>query len=170
MKIIKSNGSEMTFSRSNIINAISKANNETNEMTDNSIEAVAKSVVLDTNYSSCVDIEVIQDLVERNLQEDGFFDTAKAYILYREKRHRQREAAQSLMNQYNDLLFVDSENMDLKRDNANINTDAPMGIMLKLGTEGAKNYLNHYVLPEKFKEMHMKHIEHLHELHRGLAG
>ena len=74
------------------------------------------------------------------------------------------------MNQYNDLLFVDSEDMDLKRDNANINTDAPMGIMLKLGTEGAKNYLNHYVLPEKFKEMHMKHIEHLHELHRGLAG
>ena len=159
----KRDGSIVNFNINKIINAISKANNETNEMTDDSIEAVAKSVVLDTNYSSCVDIEVIQDLVERNLQEDGFFDTAKAYILYREKRHRQREAAQSLMNQYNDLLFADSEDMDLKRDNANINTDAPMGIMLKLGTEGAKNYLNHYVLPEKFKEMHMKHIEHLHD-------
>ena len=159
----KRDGSIVNFDINKIINAISKANNETNEMTDDSIEAVAKSVVLDTNYSSCVDIEVIQDLVERNLQEDGFFDTAKAYILYREKRHRQREAAQSLMNQYNDLLFADSEDMDLKRDNANINTDAPMGIMLKLGTEGAKNYLNHYVLPEKFKEMHMKHIEHLHD-------
>ena len=159
----KRDGSIVNFNIDKIINAISKANNETNEMTDDSIEAVAKSVVLDTNYSSCVDIEVIQDLVERNLQEDGFFDTAKAYILYREKRHRQREAAQSLMNQYNDLLFADSEDMDLKRDNANINTDAPMGIMLKLGTEGAKNYLNHYVLPEKFKEMHMKHIEHLHD-------
>ena len=159
----KRDGSIVNFNIDKIINAISKANNETNEMTNDSIEAVAKSVVLDTNYSSCVDIEVIQDLVERNLQEDGFFDTAKAYILYREKRHRQREAAQSLMNQYNDLLFVDSEDMDLKRDNANINTDAPMGIMLKLGTEGAKNYLNHYVLPEKFKEMHMKHIEHLHD-------
>ena len=159
----KRDGSIVNFNIDKIINAISKANNETNEMTNDSIEAVAKSVVLDTNYSSCVDIEVIQDLVERNLQEDGFFDTAKAYILYREKRHRQREAAQSLMNQYNDLLFMDSEDMDLKRDNANINTDAPMGIMLKLGTEGAKNYLNHYVLPEKFKEMHMKHIEHLHD-------
>ena len=159
----KRDGSIVNFNIDKIINAISKANNETNEMTNDSIEAVAKSVVLDINYSSCVDIEVIQDLVERNLQEDGFFDTAKAYILYREKRHRQREAAQSLMNQYNDLLFVDSEDMDLKRDNANINTDAPMGIMLKLGTEGAKNYLNHYVLPEKFKEMHMKHIEHLHD-------
>ena len=159
----KRDGSIVNFNIDKIINAISKANNETNEMTDDSIEAVAKSVVLDTNYSSCVDIEVIQDLVERNLQEDGFFDTAKAYILYREKRHRQREAAQSLMNQYDDLLFMDSEDMDLKRDNANINTDAPMGIMLKLGTEGAKNYLNHYVLPEKFKEMHMKHIEHLHD-------
>ena len=159
----KRDGSIVNFNIDKIVNAISKANNETNEMTNDSIEAVAKSVVLDTNYSSCVDIEVIQDLVERNLQEDGFFDTAKAYILYREKRHRQREAAQSLMNQYDDLLFMDSEDMDLKRDNANINTDASMGIMLKLGTESSKYFINNFVLKEEYEEADRTDHIHIHD-------
>lgn len=65
---------------------------------------------------------------------------------------------------YNDLLFTDAEDMDLKRDNANVNTNSPMGTMLKIGAEGAKCYANHFVIPEKFAEAHKKHLIHIHDL------
>lgn len=35
-------------------------------------------------------VEVIQDMVERALMEKGFYDTAKAYILYRKEHEKQR--------------------------------------------------------------------------------
>ena len=67
------------------------------------------------------------------------------------------------MKQYNELLFTDSEESDNKRDNANINTDAPMGIMLKLGTEGAKCYADYYAIPEEFAKADKENFIHIHE-------
>ena len=109
-------------------------------------------------------------MIEDVLIASGYINTAKKFIRYRELHKHRRDMAENLMLMYDDLLFADAEDIDLKRDNANINTDAPMGIMLKLGTEGAKSYLNNYVLPDKFKDAHIRHIEHFHELHCGLAG
>lgn len=47
------------------------------------------------HYGKCVDghpaVEEIQDLVEAGLMELGFFETAKAYILYRAERKRLRK-------------------------------------------------------------------------------
>ena len=48
-------------------------------------------------------------------------------------------------------------------DNANINTDAPMGIMLKLGTEGAKSYVYNYFLDEKVSKACKDGILHYHD-------
>lgn len=102
-------------------------------------------------------------MIEDVLIASGYINTAKKFIRYRELHKHRRDMAEKLMLMYDDLLFADAEDIDLKRDNANINTDAPMGIMLKLGTEGAKSYLNNYVLPDKFKDAHIRHIEHLHD-------
>lgn len=75
----------------------------------------------------------------------------------------QNKAAVALMHKYQDLLFTDANDMDLKRDNANINTDASMGIMLKLGTEGAKTYADHYVIPERFARADRENYIHIHD-------
>ena len=159
----KRNGDVVDFDKEKIIAAISKANNNTNEMSSEDINLVANDIDNKTDIFSCIDIEIIQDMVERALQEYKFYETAKAYILYREKRHRQREASYNLMQDYNDLLFTDAGDMDLKRDNANINGDAPMGIMLKLGAEGAKSWATNYALPEKFSKMDSENIAHIHD-------
>lgn len=160
----KRNGDVVDFDVKKIIAAISKANDSSNEMADLDIDLVAHAVDVKTDDTSCVDIEIIQDLVERTLQEYGSYETAKEYILYREKRHQQREASYDLMQGYSDLLFADAGDMDLKRDNANINGNAPMGIMLKLGTEGAKSWALNYALPEKYAQPHKEHVYHLHDL------
>ena len=68
-----------------------------------------------------------------------------------------------LMVNYRDIFFSDSKDVDLKRDNANINTDASMGIMLKLGTEGAKKFVDNYVLSEEFLEADKNNWIHIHD-------
>ena len=80
-----------------------------------------------------------------------------------EKYREQRDASERLMQEYTNLLFKDAEEMDLKRDNANIDSDAPMGIMLKLGTEGAKCYADHFAIPEKFAKADRENYIHIHD-------
>lgn len=81
----------------------------------------------------------IQDAVEHVLIEEGHAATAKAYILYRSERTKQREMNSDIMKTYEQLTFQDAKDSDVKRENANINADTAMGTMLKYGSEGAKN-------------------------------
>lgn len=103
-------------------------------------------------------------MIEDVLIASGYVNTAKKFIRYRELHKHRRDMAENLMLIYNDLLFTDAEDMDLKRDNANVDTNSPMGTMLKIGAEGAKCYANHFVIPEKFAEAHKKHLIHIHDL------
>lgn len=109
-------------------------------------------------------VEGIQDTVEETLMEQGFKKTAREYIRYRHLHEMRRNATQRLMESYDDLLFADAKDVDLKRDNANVNTDAPMGIMLKVGAEGMKTYAKYFALPEEFAEMHATNTVHIHDL------
>ena len=87
MKIIKSNGSETTFSKSNIINAISKANMRVrleDRFTQDEIKKIAKDV--EDHCKSEIRMMTsndIQNLVEHAIMEAGKYDVAVAYITYR---------------------------------------------------------------------------------------
>lgn len=153
----KRSGKTAKFNKQKIQTAITKANRDVKStnpvakiMTREDIFGAVESVISALPNDERVDIEVIQDTVEKILMEQGFYDVAKSYIIYRKKHQEQREATQKLMEQYKNILFVDADEDDSKRENANINTNSPMGIMLKLGTEGAKVYANYYQLPEEF--------------------
>lgn len=110
-----------------------------------------------------ISVEDIQNEVENALMHSRFPDVAREYVRYRQRHEMRRNASAELMEEYNDLLFTDPRDMDLKRDNANINTDAPMGIMLKLGTEGAKSYVYNYFMPEDVAKACKEGILHYHD-------
>ena len=61
------------------------------------------------------------------------------------------------------ILFVDAKESNDKRDNANIDTDAPMGIMLKVGTETAKKYADEEVIPAEFVKADKENWMHIHD-------
>lgn len=172
LKVKKRKGTIVPFDKQKIFEAIRKAAKDvnqkriTNEMNLNDVEAMTNYCIeaISLKYIETIDIELIQDIVEKTLMLHNFCDTAKAYILYRNKHQEQREASERLMNLYDDLLFADSEDMDLKRDNANVDANAPMGTMLKIGAEGSKCYAINYAMPEKFAEAHKKHLIHIHDL------
>ena len=110
------------------------------------------------------DVEHVQDLVEKVLIEAGHARTAKAYILYRNERTRVREMKTRLMNTLKDLSFTDAKELDLKRENANIDGDTPMGTMLRYGSEAAKAFYKNYLLSPEYSRAHEEGDIHIHDL------
>jgi ribonucleoside-triphosphate reductase (formate) len=96
-QIKKRDGRTVVFDAGKITDAIFKAaqavGGEDRELAEE-LTGVA-IMFLDKNFSSGTPgIEDIQDMVEKVLIETGHAKTAKAYILYRERRSRAREALQ----------------------------------------------------------------------------
>lgn len=109
-------------------------------------------------------VEQVQDVVEQVLIESGHVRTAKAYILYRAERTREREMNTRLMKIYEEITFCDSNEADIKRENANVNGDTAMGTMLKYGSEGAKQFYEMFVLNPKHSKAHKDGDIHIHDL------
>ena len=159
--VIKRDGRAVAFDEKKIYRAIKRAAGSAMKPSD--IQYVVDEVLDYFKNDENVSVEEIQDEVENALMHSRFTDVARDYVRYRQIHEMKRKANDALMEEYNDLLFTDPKDMDLKRDNANINTDAPMGIMLKLGTEGAKSYVYNYFLDEKVSKACKDGILHYHD-------
>ncbi|MCQ2443943.1 MAG: anaerobic ribonucleoside triphosphate reductase [Mailhella sp.] len=125
-------------------------------------EQVASMLAAERNETP--DVEHVQDVVEKVLIENGHARTAKAYILYRNERTRVREMKTRLMNTLRDLSFTDAKDLDLKRENANIDGDTPMGTMLRYGSEAAKAFYKNYLLSPEHSRAHEEGDIHIHDL------
>ncbi|EGK8083826.1 anaerobic ribonucleoside triphosphate reductase [Campylobacter lari] len=162
--IIKRDKSQVAFDIFKIKNAIFKANiNSTDEKLNNDfLDKLCDEVValLDEKHTQ---VEQIQDKVEEVLIKNALVNTAKSYILYRQKRTQIRNGSYDLLSLYDDLTFKDSKEADLKRENANINSDSAMGMMLKYGSEGAKYYVDECILPKHITNAHKNGDIHIHD-------
>lgn len=165
MQVVKRDGTRVSFDDEKIRNAIRKAYSVTHDghVNEKRVCEIAQAVVDEIGNREKIGVEEIQNLVELKLMEFDEFNTARAYILYRQKHKIRRDAGPRLMDTYKEIFFTDAENADFKRDNANINTNASMGVMLKLGTEGAKYFVDNYVLPEDFAKADRENWIHIHE-------
>ncbi len=162
--VTKRSGFTVDYDRAKIRNAIAGANKDSvQQMSEKDIDAVTEQVERAIEARDTIGVEEIQDVVEQELMKFDFYEVAKKYITYRQKHTERRKAQKHLMESYRDIFFADAVDSDLKRDNANINTDASMGIMLKLGAEGAKHFVDNYVLDEEFREADKENWIHIHD-------
>ena len=102
MKVQKRTGQIVDFDLEKIGNAIKKAFDSKQVEYD---PAIVKSVdkLISLTYTNVpVSVETIQDYVERTLMQFGYYDIAKAFILYREQRKSTRFVKERIdyMNQY----------------------------------------------------------------------
>ena len=124
--IIKRSGEQVPFDASKIRGAIFKANvrNATEKMSDRQLDQLTQEVADELEKRGGVpSVEQIQDVVEEKLIAADYAKTAKAYILYRAEHQKLREMDDELVKIYSALTFVAAEDVDLKRENANINAD-----------------------------------------------
>ena len=129
-KIRKRDGRLAEFNEEKIARAIEKAFNATYKPgRGEEARKLADEVlsILEVEGQAQPDVEHIQDLVERVLMDNGYVQTAKSYILYREERSRAREMNTRLMKTYEDITFSKAKDSDIKRENANINADTAAG-------------------------------------------
>lgn len=95
----KRDGTVVPFEKKKIADAIFKAIKSVGGDDRLLADELAESVTLCVNKThggTVPDIETIQDLVERILIEMGQVETAKSYILYREKRAQLRRAMEQV--------------------------------------------------------------------------
>lgn len=164
--IIKRSGEKTAFDASKIRSAIFKANvrNATEKFSDAELDRLTQAVVKKLEkFKETPSVEQIQDLVEEELIAADYPKTAKAYILYRAEHQKLREMDDELVKIYSALTFVPGEEVDMKRENANINADTAMGTMLKYGSEGAKSFYDKYVIPPHIAKADMEGDIHIHD-------
>lgn len=166
-KIKKRDGRTVPFNIEKITSAIFKSAQSIGGSDYDTALKLADEVVnkLDEELSDGIPtVEQIQDVVEKVLIENGHAKTAKNYILYRADRTRIREMNTSLMKIYEDLTFKSAADNDVKRENANIDSDTAMGTMLKYGSEGSKQFCEMFVLDPAHSKAHMCGDIHIHDL------
>lgn len=164
-----------TFERWNpdkINDSIKKCLMTNNILEENDLEEKSKTitniVLSNINGSNKVSQEYVQDLVEKGLMSFGFFDEAKNYILYREKRREIREEKKLQMD------IVETIDSYISGDDWRINENANMdysyqGLVLNISGEIESKYcLNKY--PENVREAHLNNYFHIHDLSQGLVG
>jgi anaerobic ribonucleoside-triphosphate reductase len=109
------------------------------------------------------DVEGIQDIVEKVLIENGHAKTAKAYILYREKRRSARES-NALIGATIDMFSDYLQDKDwLIQENANTQRSIN-GLNNYVREAFTKKYWLHEIYPTEVREAHTGGDIHLHDL------
>jgi ribonucleoside-triphosphate reductase len=128
-------------------------------------QKIAEEIDSSYGFSSerVINVEEIQDDVEKALMRAKEFDVAKAYILYRKKRAEIRKRGEELVETFKDLVKKDSKDNELKRENANIDGDSAMGTMLRFGSEASKLYYETDIIDPKYVKAHKDGDIHLHD-------
>ena len=85
MIVIKRNGEKEQFNVEKIVTAVTKAFKSVNEEIPWSFTQTIRALF---EINDTIEVEEIQDRVEQLLMHDGYYNVAKAYILYR-ARHKQ---------------------------------------------------------------------------------
>ena len=164
MKVIKRNGSEVSFDIAKIIAAITKANESVDEairMTPMQIQRIAESVefsCLKMNRSPSV--EEIQDLVEYQIMAHGAFEVAKNYVTYRYTRSLVRR---SNTTDEKILSLIECCNEEAKQENANKNPVVNSTQRDYMAGEVSRDITERILLPQEIVDAHREGIIHFHD-------
>ena len=165
-QVTKRDGTLAPFDSSKIYNAILKAGTSTGEFGDQEAWLLTAKVlkVMEHKFSeSLPTIEQIQDIVEQVLISDNYFNTAKAYILYRDQRNRMR-SDRKIMVDVESSINEYLEKLDW-RVNANANQGySNGGLILNVSGKVTANYWLSHVYPAEVGEAHRNGDIHIHDL------
>ena len=104
-------------------------------------------------------VEEIQDMVELELMNSPRKEVAKRYIAYRDQRSIARKAkTRDIFHE-----IIEAKNNDITRENANMNTDSPAGMMMKFASETTKPFVDDYLLTAEVREAVRHNYLHIHD-------
>ena len=161
MKVIKRDGSIVTYDRSKIVTAIEKANIEVapeDRISRERIDAIIDHIEEQNRPRMLV--EDIQDMVEQSLAEEGKFHLAKTYIIYRYNRALVRKANTT---DESILSLLRNENEELANENSNKNTMIAATQRDYIAGEVSRDLTRRILLPERISKAHDEGAIHFHD-------
>ena len=164
MKIIKRNGSEVSFDLSKIENAIKAANREVPEderLGEREVKFASLNVEDKCKAAGhTVTVEEIQDLVEDQLMALDRFSVARKYIIYRYLQNQKRHK-----NTTDDkiLSLIECVNEEVKQENSNKNPTVVSVQRDYMAGEVSKDLTMRALLPQDVVDAHEKGIIHFHD-------
>jgi ribonucleoside-triphosphate reductase len=165
-QIIKRDRSIVLFKKEKIVLAIFKAAKAVGGNDFSTSEKLAEEAIrmAESRYPEGVaDVEGIQDIVEKVLIENGHAKTAKAYILYREKRRSARESNALIGATIN--MFSEYLNDSDWQVNENANTQKSINGLNNYVREAfTQNYWLHEIYSDDIREAHLSGEIHIHDL------
>ena len=165
--VAKRDGETVEFQLDKITLAIKKAFKATGKSyTADIIELLSLRVTSDFQEKikdSRISVEDIQDSVEKVLEESGYTDVAKAYILYRKQREKIRNLDKTILD-YKDVVdnYVKVEDWRVK-ENSTI-TYSVGGLILNNSGAVTANYWLTEVYDREISDAHVNGDIHIHDL------
>lgn len=165
--VVKRDGSRVPFNADRIANAISQAANATQEFEEQEGKKIAASVAHFITKSKKaheeISVEEIQDVVEFALMNTGYYRTARAYIVYREKRTQARNTENVVVEV--EKTFSEYLHQSDWRVHENANQGYSLGGLI-LNTSGkiTANYWLNYIYPKEVRDAHCDGDLHIHDL------
>ncbi|WP_312342191.1 ribonucleoside triphosphate reductase [Stutzerimonas nitrititolerans] len=163
----KRDGRLVAFERDKIARAIEAAGSATGEFDIATAQALAEGIQARLRRR-VVDVERVQDTVERVLMEAGHYATARAYIVYRERHGRLRRDRKAIVD------VASSMNEYLSREDWRVRANANQGyslggLILNVSGKVTANYWLDEVYSPEIGTAHREADLHIHDLDM-LAG
>ncbi|WP_313499263.1 ribonucleoside triphosphate reductase [Stutzerimonas nitrititolerans] len=163
----KRDGRLVAFERDKIARAIEAAGSATGEFDIATAQVLAEGIQARLRRR-VVDVELVQDTVERVLMEAGHYATARAYIVYRERHGRLRRDRKAIVD------VASSMNEYLSREDWRVRANANQGyslggLILNVAGKVTANYWLDEVYSPEIGTAHREADLHIHDLDM-LAG
>lgn len=168
MVVIKRDGRVAQFDKEKIVNAVLKAFEEVDDV----VTPYAKSKAMEiADYVSelgvdSINVEEVQDIVERKLMASNRKDVAKTYILYRDARSNARERNSKINREIAEKLQA----INVSNQNANVDEKSFGGRIGSASSAVMKKYALDYCVSEMARNNHLNNEVYIHDLDHYAVG
>ena len=165
MYVIKRDGTRVLFDPNKIVSAINKAMISV----DGSLYETETAEEIAELVGSCkrdLTVEQIQDMVESALMKSERPDVARAYILYREERSRERIRRSKLIS----AVMRRTEATSVENANANVDEKSFSGREKEASADVQKTIALDYTLSREIGDAHKNMLLYQHDLEKTNIG
>lgn len=162
--VVKRSGQRVEFNGPKIAVAIKHAFDHVYEDYDeNKVNKVYKSVLdfitLEYENRKTINVEDIQDIIEKSLQKENFLDVYLSFNEYRLKRNASREVF-SVKQQHKFVKAIEKIGLTVK----NSEQDKPMELMFNFSKNISKEFANAYLIENKYVRAHEEGIFYIEDM------
>ena len=167
MQVSKRDGRKVLFNREKIreaiLNAFIEVDGEESQYAKDKARDISGYIeTLEKDLS----VEEIQNIVEEKLMGSNRKDVAKAYILYRNNRSKERDKNSLLYKNITKKLYA----QNIENQNANVDERSFGGRMGAVNSEVMKNYALNYIMSPTVRDNHINNRSYTHDLDHYAAG